>query len=179
MILTWFLPYSPNALYFLPFFPCIVYIFLLISVKDVLTGTLSSDERDTDRNRTVIGLMAGFAFAGITAISVLKNEQKVEFGLEASLYYLVISFLCYLVAINLEAYKFFVYLSILGDLLVDIADLSLLCCVLSFVFIAGYSERTKWLILGFVTLVWLLHYFYLIKCHSEALQAIRVRLKNS
>jgi hypothetical protein len=148
-------------------------------LRKVLTNDLLNEERDTDRNRSIQGVLAGFAFAGIATISALKSIQIQEFELEISLYYLVISFLCYLMALNLESYKSFVFQLPLSDLLMDIADLAFVCSVFSFIYKTNYFAITKVLIISIAGAVWLIHYIYLIVCRFEAMTAVKYRVLNT
>ena len=168
--------FPQDLLYFVPFLPVAVYLVILISFSDILDGVLKAGERDTDRHRSVLGILAGFAFTGIAAIAVLKTVDQKELGLEISLYYLIVSFLCYLMALNLESYKIFVYHYLLGNLLTDMADLAFLCCVLSFVNKIGFSETGRWIFFVIVIGIWFLHYAYLIWLQFQGMGSLRVRI---
>jgi hypothetical protein len=107
-----------------------------------------------DATRTVIVALAGFSFAGLIGITVLDSTNRKNF--RYTVFYLLISFLCYLLAINLQDYKFLLSREQMSNLLIDTATLSLICSVVSVVFLAGYDLPFKITVLTIALTGWMI-----------------------
>ena len=113
---------------FIPFIPFITRGILSLRFRPKMSETLAEDENDRESHRTLILALAAFSFAALLAIAVLDTTTQ-RFRLPT--YYLLISFLSYYFALNLQGYKFARWHDQLGDALVEAASLSLILAVMA------------------------------------------------
>ncbi len=139
--------------YIVPFLPLFSRGALAAEYFDIKNELISKEQRAGDSYRAIILGMAAFSFAGVVGIVALDAARQSE--LQIPVFYVLVSFLCYLSALNMQEYKFFVSRDILSDALVDVANLSLLCCVMALVFSANYGVLYKGVVVGLGVLAWL------------------------
>ncbi|MBW2620863.1 MAG: hypothetical protein JRC56_05985 [Deltaproteobacteria bacterium] len=84
----------------------------------------SEEEQDRESHRSHILTLAGFSFTGLLAIAVLDATLVQDFRF--AVYYLLVSFLCYLSALNFQGYKSKRWHDQLATALMDVASLSLM-----------------------------------------------------
>jgi hypothetical protein len=98
---------------------------------------LTEDERDRETHRTIILALAGFSFTGLLALVVL--EGALQQGLSVAIYCLLISFVSFIVSLNLQSYKFRYWHDQLGTAFIDAGTLALILSVLSILFTPHYD----------------------------------------
>jgi hypothetical protein len=86
---------------------------------------------------------------GIAVVDVASQQN-----LQLSMYYLLISFLCCLSALNLQSYKYRRWHDQVGDVLVDAATLSLVLSVIAIVLSTNPSNLYKLAITTVALLGW-------------------------
>jgi hypothetical protein len=96
--------------------------------------------------------MAAFSFAGVLGINLLESHQN---DLRLPAFYLMVSFLSYFSALNLQNYKFNVWREILSDFLIDTANLSLISSVMVMVLSGKYDQSYKVALFAIALLAWL------------------------
>ena len=134
------------VMYLAPFFPILTRGFLALRFRGILSLVLTESQMDRDASRTVVLAMAGFSFAGVVGLAVLENAtQQQQFQLP--LFYLLVSFLSYYVALNIQAYKFFLRLDLLSDTFIDIAGLALITAIVGIILSTKYDPLYKLVIL--------------------------------
>ena len=89
---------------------------------------LPIEERDRETHRTYIMGLAGFSFTGLLGLVLV--DATLRKGLRLSIYYLLLSFLGYLFALNMQSYKVKRWQDQLATASTDLASL---CLVLSIV----------------------------------------------
>jgi hypothetical protein len=94
-------------------------------------------EQAREAHRAYIFPLAGFSFSALLALVVL--DATLNIGLDLPIYYLLISFLCYLIAINLQAYKIARWIDQVATTAMDIGTLSLLFSLVSLIFIKAFG----------------------------------------
>lgn len=104
---------------------------------DVRKELLRPDQIARDSTKSFVLALAGLSFTGVIAIAVVDSVNQSNFKIPV--FYLLISFLCYLIANNIQDYKFFVSRDVFSNTLIDIATLSLICTAVTVVFLAGYG----------------------------------------
>ena len=137
---------------FIPFIPFITRGILSLRFRPKMSETLAEDENDRENHRTLIMALAGFSFAALLAIAVLDTTTQ-RFRLPT--YYLLISFLSYYFALNLQGYKFARWHDQLGDALVEAASLSLILAVITVVWATYANEPFAWFVIILALAVWL------------------------
>jgi hypothetical protein len=117
---------------------------------------LSEEELDRDSHREYIAAMAGFSFTALIALILLDASFKASFRLP--IYYLVLSFLAYLFALDLQGYKARRWQDEVGTAAMDVGSL---CLMLSIVVLlvtqvndSLFSCPLSVLAIG----IWLLHH---------------------
>jgi cell division protein FtsW (lipid II flippase) len=98
--------------------------------------------------------LAGFAFSALLAMVILEATIRPELYL--TIYYLLVSFLCFLSALNLQGYKASRWQDQFGTALVDTATLSLILSVASVLYVKGVERRFAILTFVAAILVWVI-----------------------
>jgi hypothetical protein len=80
--------------------------------------------------------LSGFSFAGLIGLVALPGDLL---GRQLSIWYVLLSFLSYLAALNLQGYKALRWHDHAGDALSDIASLGLIASVLAFVLKSDFA----------------------------------------
>ena len=127
----------PIVFYFIPFTPLITRLLLLFLFWDIRKELLRPDQIARESTKSFVLALAGLSFTGVIAIAVVDSVNQSNFRI--TVFYLLISFLCYLIALNMQDYKFFVSRDVWSNTLIDIATLSLICTAVTVVFLAGYG----------------------------------------
>ncbi len=89
--------------YFIPLFPIIVRLFVLLQFKSQWKRILTIEAQDRNTHRTHIMTFAGFTFSALLAVALLN--QTIIPNLHYTLYYLLIGFLFFVFAYNIQGYK--------------------------------------------------------------------------
>jgi cytochrome oxidase assembly protein ShyY1 len=121
----------------LPVFPFLVRWVIIRHFKNemVVAQTEEQNERDTHRNLTIA--LAGFSFQGVIALAIVNNWAGQD--LNYAVYYLLISFLCYFSALNLQGYKFLAWHDQIGDAFLESGSLSLMLSIAGVVLSKGVT----------------------------------------
>ena len=127
----------PTVFYFIPFTPLLTRGTLFFLFWDVRKYLLRPDQIARESTKSFVLALAGLSFTGVIAIAVVDSVNQVNFRIPV--FYLLISFLCYLIAFNIQDYKFSVSRDVWSNILIDIATLSLVCTAVTVVFLAGYG----------------------------------------
>jgi hypothetical protein len=113
---------------------------------------LSPGEADAESHRTVVVALAGFSFTGLMALVVVDAATRTNYQL--AIYFLLVSFLCYLFVLNLQGYKLRRWHDAAGDAVLESASLSLIMAVIS-AMRAARLESSFVLVTAFLSiLVW-------------------------
>ena len=153
---------------FIPFIPFITRGILSLRFRPKMSETLAEDENDRESHRTLILALAGFSFAALLAIAVLDTTTQ-RFRLPT--YYLLISFLSYYFALNLQGYKFSRWHDQLGDALVEAASLSLILAVMAIVWVSYPNELFTWAVSVLALGVWLADHIIRLSLSARYLRA--------
>lgn len=76
---------------------------MILRFRQQMNEILSEEEQDRETNRSLIIAFAGFSFTGVIALIVL--EASVKQTVKWAVYFLLVSFLSYLWALNFQGYK--------------------------------------------------------------------------
>ena len=117
--------------YIIPFVPFLSRSILCLNHRRQMLDILCEDEQDREAHRAHILALAGFSFSGLLAVAVLDVTLMHDF--RYAIYYLLLGFLCYLSALNLQGYKSRRWHDQFGTALVDIASLSLILSIISII----------------------------------------------
>jgi peptidoglycan/LPS O-acetylase OafA/YrhL len=92
-----------NLGYAVPLVPDVSRAVLVVSFRLQMAEKLSEEELDRESNRSLIIAFAGFSFTGVVALVVL--EPTLQQTVRGAVFFLLVSFLTYLWALNLQGYK--------------------------------------------------------------------------
>jgi low temperature requirement protein LtrA len=143
-------------LFWIPILPLLSRLLLVIRHRAHMGERLSEEELDRDSHREYIAAMAGFSFTALIALILLDASFKASFRLP--IYYLLLSFLAYLFALNLQGYKATRLQDEAGTAAMDVGSL---CLILSIVVLlvtqvhdGCYSYPLSVMAIG----IWLFHH---------------------
>jgi hypothetical protein len=117
---------------------------------------LGEQEGDREAHRSVILALAGFSFSGVIAVTIVDNATMQDLKMPA--YFLFISFLSYLFALNLQGYKLYRWVDQASDALIATASFSLILALLAVILAANYSTPYKVFVTSLGLLVWLIDF---------------------
>jgi hypothetical protein len=110
---------------------------------------------DREGHRTLIVAMAGFSFAGLLALVALPGALTER---QLPIWYVLISFLSYLGALNLQGYKAFRWHDHVGDALSEVASLGLIASVMAFILNSELSLAFRIVAVSMAIVAWLLDF---------------------
>lgn len=108
---------------------------------------------DKESHRSHFMTLAGFSFSGLLAMAVLDVALRQDF--QYSIYYLFLSFLGYIFAVNLQSYKAKRWQDQLATASSDMASLCLVLSILSILMTKKFSPVFAYILSTIAVLVWL------------------------
>jgi hypothetical protein len=129
--------------------------FMAIYYRQVMSR-LGSKEQQRDSTRSFVLTMAGFSFAALIGVVLVSGETDRDLGL--LIYYLVVSFLAFMSAANVQRYKVKQWLDLASDAAIDIGNLALMLGVAAA--LVGFGTPYAWplsitgLVLWTIDFVW-------------------------
>jgi hypothetical protein len=158
--------------YFVPLVPLLGRAVMTAKFRHFMAKGMKEATAAREAHRSFIITLTGFSFTGLLAIAVV--DSSIQQSLHLSVYYLLISFLCYLFALNLQSYKTHWWHDQLGDFLVEAATLSLLLSVVAIVWTSKQPDGFKYLITILALAVWLLDHIIRIAILWQYLKQMEV-----
>jgi hypothetical protein len=131
---------------------------------------LNEEAADRDGHRSLVVAFAGFSFAGILGLVALPGDLSDR---ALPIWYMLISFIAYLGALNLQDYKSYRWHDHVGDALIETATLGLLLSIMSFILNSGLSLTFKIGSSILTFLVWLIDFCIRIRFNYRYLSNIR------
>ena len=138
--------------YSAPIVPLFSRAILCISHHSQMGEILSEEEHDRGAHRSHILALAGFSFTGLLALAVLDATLRQDFHF--GVFYLLISFLCYFFALNLQGYKKRRWHDQFATALIDSASLSLILSIVSILHIQTFKSNFAIGLALFAFFVW-------------------------
>ena len=119
---------------------------------------LSEKEKDREAHRGYIMGLAGFSFSGLLALVLL--DAVLRKGYLLSIYYLFMSFLAYLFALNMQSYKEKRWQDQLATASTDLASLCLILSIIGILLTQGFSHTfALWLSIVAISIWFVDHVF--------------------
>lgn len=165
-----------NLYYLIPGFPLVTRFLLYLRFPYDMTEYLTEVEKDRESHRSYILALAGFSFSGLLAIAVLDTALQQNFKL--SVYYLFISFLCYLFTLNMQSYKARRWHDQMATAFMDAASLSLIMSVLSILYSQNTNKFFKIILSIIALLFWGIDHFIRIRIQWKYLKIKGGKSKN-
>lgn len=144
--------------YSIVFFPILTRGILFLNFQKRMKEALSNEELAKESHRTLILTLTGFSFSGLLAMAVLDVTLRQDFHF--SIYYLLMSFLSYQVALNLQSYKVKRWQDQLATVFVDIASLCLILSILSILNLRKFSPYFAYFLSALAILIWLIDHWF-------------------
>ena len=119
------------APYAAPVLPAAVRLILAVRYRRFMAESLESNEQQQDEHRTVILALSGFSFTAALALPAYGVSATVDVLLPT--FYVVLSFLCYVGALNMQAYKYARWNDQVASGLADVASFCLLAATIGMV----------------------------------------------
>lgn len=161
-------------IYFAPF-ALVTRALLVMKFLGQMGEILPEAEQDREGNRALILAFAGFSFTGVTALIVL--EPAIQQTIRGAVFFLLVSFLAYLWALNLQGYKAYRWQSEAAGALAETGSLCLVLALVSLLIYSRFSgsfvASTSLLALG----VWLFDHVIRWRIDYQYLQARGTKLK--
>ena len=117
---------------------------------------LSEAENDRETHRSLILAFAGFSFTGAFALIVLEPTLRIM--VQNPVLFLLVSFLVYLWALNLQSYKSYRWQDQVSTALLDTGSLCLVLALVSLLFSSNFESSFIGLTSGLAVLVWISDY---------------------
>ena len=144
--------YTEVIWYSAPIIPLFSRAILCIFHRRQMGEILSEDEHDREAHRSHILALAGFSFTGLLALAVLEATLRQDFHF--GVFYLLVSFLCYFFALNLQGYKSKRWHDQFATALIDSASLSLILSVVSILHVQAFKSNFAIGLTIFAFFVW-------------------------
>ena len=139
--------------YSIPFLPIITRLVIIFRHCNTMKEHLGEPELDKESHRANILILAGFSFSGLLAVTIVDSALRQSFSF--AVYYLLISFLCYLLSSNMQSYKSKRWHDQLVTAITETASLSLILSILSILHSQAFDANFAVSLSVFAFSVWL------------------------
>jgi hypothetical protein len=150
-----------SFLYGLPLVPFVPRALTVLKFPAATYDLLPEAAADREQHRSFILVLAGFSFTGLLGLAVTplavtdpEARARLQHALQLPTYFLLTSFLFYIFALNLQAYKRRWRHDLISDALIDGAALSLLSSIIVIVWDASGNLGFTILIGVFAGAIW-------------------------
>jgi hypothetical protein len=128
--------------YFVPAAPLVSRGLLCLRWRRCMNDVLPEPAQERDLHRTTVLALAGFSFTAVVGLSVL--DLGTRSNLQLSVWYGLVSCVCYLGAFNLQAYKVRRFQDQFGMALIEAGSLALALTLLSLLFSSKFDSSFQW-----------------------------------
>jgi hypothetical protein len=157
-------------LYLIPFMPLAPRLWLVAKFHSKMGKALGEGAADREGHRSLVVALAGFSFTGLLGLVALPGALTER---ALPIWYVLISFVAYLGALNLQDYKSHRWHDQIGDALTEIATLGLILSVVSFVLNSDLDIAFRVAATGLAVSVWLMDFVIRIVFNYQYLSACR------
>jgi FtsH-binding integral membrane protein len=126
--------------------------FLMFRFRKHGATDLPVEQLNREGHRGLILALAGFSFTGLIALAVL--DQALQKNFELATVYLVVSFMAFMLALNMQSYKSRRWQDDVGTIAADVAMLSMLLSVLA-ILLTGRPSPMIRIVAALGLLIWL------------------------
>ena len=148
-------PIATAVYHLLPLTPFATRSVLYLQYRTLLRMPLKTEEEIArESNRTVVLGLIGVSFTGLLALTVV--DAKIDLKTFYPVYYMLISFLCFLTALNLQSYKRYRWHNLILNVgLIETAILSILLAISAIIWSSNQSTFDKALLSTLAFATWL------------------------
>jgi hypothetical protein len=147
---------SPWA-YAFPLAPVATRSVLAIFWHWLMFDELPEAAQHRDANRAVILALAGFSFTAVAGLAVLDTAGRS--GFQLSIWYVLLSFVSYLTALNLQSYKVTRWQNYIAAALIEVGSLSLTLTLVSLVLAGKFDDWFRALVAVVAVGCWAVDHF--------------------
>lgn len=144
--------------YLIPIIPLGLRGFLSLFYRRTMSDMLSEEERDTDAHRMVLLALMTLSFTGLLALAVV--DATLRKNLHIPTYFLLVSFLVYMGALEIQGYKFYRSRDQLSDALMETGTLCLLLSVVRLIWITNAGTAFPVVMTAIAMGGWLVTFLY-------------------
>ena len=155
------------VLYALPALPLLVRFAICLRYRQFMGEQLSDEALDRADHRTIVGALGGFSFAGLFALVALPGMEERRLAI----WFVLVSSLCLLATLNLQSYKALRWHDMVGDALLDTANLSLVAAVAVFIARSELSLAFKVASATLAFAVWISDFVIRVRLTAQFLEA--------
>jgi hypothetical protein len=141
----------------------------MLRFSALMTRDLAQEQADADTHRDFFATMAGFSFTGVLALVALPGDLNER---ALPIWYLLLSFLAYLGALNLQGYKHYLWQDLAGDALRDLASGTLVGAVVAFVVVSALPVSLRVAVTALAVLGWSLDVCMRVRSKRSYLQSL-------
>jgi len=124
--------------YLAPAVPLVTRFLLAASWHRVMVKNMPEPTNERDLHRSTLLSLAGFSFTAAAGLAVLDANLKLN--LQLPIWYVLVSFVAYMTALNLQAYKASYLHDQLSSALMEGGNLSLMLALITLLIGAGFPE---------------------------------------
>gem|GEM_PF-4185407 len=125
---------------------------------------LTQQERSTTETRALSVALCALSYTGLVALALIEGQKQSPF--QPAIYYLLTSFLAFLVVMNTQGYKVLQWQSQLSDALFEVGTLSLLLSIGAILVSSTFPEEFVRLLLLVMAFVWAIDHLARIRIES-------------
>lgn len=154
--------------YALPSLPLLSRVIVIIRFKAFMRDALSEEANDRSNHRTLIVALAGFSFTGLLGLVALPGALSER---ALPIWYILVSFLSYFSALNLQGYKAYRWHDQIGDALYDMASLCLIASVITYILKSELPLAFRIIATALAVIVWVIDFSIRIRSNVSYLFA--------
>ena len=143
------------AYYALPALPAAVRLLVVVRFSGYMGTVLPEAALDRLDHRTVYSAFASISLAALLALVALPGDLKAR---QLPVWFMLVSFLLFLGALNLQTYKAKRWQDFVGDAMFEGATLALISAVIAFILVSEFPFEYKIAALTIATVVWLIDF---------------------
>ena len=152
-----------------PALPLLTHAIMALKYWGRMKEVISEEVMQRDTHRSMITALAGFSFTALLGLVVMQGVSAL--GLEPAILCLLWSFLSYLVALNLQGYKFNRLRDLVSDAMMESASLALLWAVSMILWVIDVSWVCKVLVPLASGITWLVNHYIRLNYTSQFLSS--------
>src|SRR4051812_24944891 len=99
--------------YLLPMVPLLSRLVICLKFRHQMLVPLTAAEKDRETNRTNILALSGFSFTALLGVTIAGTT--LHQNLDITVYFLLVSFICFFSTLNVQSYKHFKWIDQLSD----------------------------------------------------------------
>lgn len=161
---------NPIVAYTLPFIPIVTRLLVCVIWLPKMSEELPEAAQERDVVRAFILSLAGFSFTAVAGFAVLDATVRIK--LQLPTWYVLVSFVFYISALNLHSYKFRRWHSQFATAFVEVGTFSLTLALVAVLFTAAFDCWFQILATCIMLGAWALDHIYRLNLDRKYLNAL-------